>query len=122
MDSTVPAVKEELEEVIQPLAQDCIQGRLAEHIVDFAVPPINEEASASGAHRGADKGIPRAADQGENRGGAACPDSGTHPRARRRPELPKKCHRRKRQKRVNLAVTLRTSCLKRRWRGREKGG
>ena len=50
---TVTAIKDELVETIQLLPRDCIQGRLAERIVDFAVPPIKEElaeASASGAH------------------------------------------------------------------------
>ena len=63
---------EEFVDVIQPLPQDCIQGR---QIVDFAKMPIKEElteVSASGAHprahRGADSDIPRSADQGDNRG------------------------------------------------------
>ena len=38
-DFTVPATKEELADTIRPLPQDCTQGRLAEQIVDFAVPP-----------------------------------------------------------------------------------
>ena len=87
---TLPAIKEDVVEVIQLLLHDCIQGRLAEQMVDFAVPPIKEElteASAPGAHPrahcGADSGIPRAEDQGENRGGESGSASGAHPRAHR---------------------------------------
>ena len=85
---TVPAIKEDVVEVIQLLLQDCIQVRLAEQMVDFAVPPIKEElteASASGAHPrahcGADSGTPRARGQGENSGGVSGSASGAHPRA-----------------------------------------
>ena len=34
---TVPAIREELVEAIQSLPQDCVQGRFAEQILDFAV-------------------------------------------------------------------------------------
>ena len=45
-------------DVIQPLPQDCIQGRLAE-VVEFEVLPIKDElteAPASGAHSRAHRG------------------------------------------------------------------
>ena len=84
---TVPAIKEDVVEVIQLLLHDCIQGRLAEQMVDFAVPPIKEElaeASAPGAHPrahcGADSGTLRAEVQGENSGGVSGSAPGAHPR------------------------------------------
>ena len=65
VDSTVPLIKEEIVEVIQPLPQDCTQGRLA--------------VAYQRAHRWADRGIPAATDRRNNRGGASA--SGAHPRA-----------------------------------------
>ena len=75
VDSTHPSIKEEVVDVIQPLPQDCIQGRLAEQMVKLAVPTRKQklaEASTSGAHPRpgcrADSGTPHAAEKCENRG------------------------------------------------------
>ena len=104
MCCTVLAIKEELVEVIQPLPSGLHSKTACGVIVDFAVPPIKQqaEASASGAHprahRGADSDTLRAADQGANRGFESVSASGTWMRGHRGTELPKKCRRRKRQK------------------------
>ena len=77
VDVTVPAIKEELVHAMQHLPQDCIQGRLAEQILDFVRSTAIklEEASVPGAH----------------------------PRAHRKTELPKKRGRRKRQQKSKRA-------------------
>ena len=95
LDFFSPGSQEELVQVVQPLLQDCVQGWFAEQIVDFAVPPVNQEiteASASGGH-------PRAHRDQWTRASQEVPTT----------EVAKK---------VDLALTLRRRCLRRRWHGR----
>ena len=137
VDVLVPLIKEEFVDVVRFIPRkhsrsNCGAGgeRIDEHveqIVAFHVPQITakiEEASfvfASGAHPrarcGADSGVPRATDHGENRGGASGADSGAHEHIVD-PSFPRSAVGS--GKRVNVAVTLRSSCLKRRWHGRGK--
>ena len=74
-DTPVPPIKEEFVDLVRFIPQQQIQGRIVEQTVIFSAPPIKEEivqVVLSGMF-GRHSNVPRATDQGENRGMCQAP-------------------------------------------------